>query len=56
MNNLDRQGQTDLAMGWTGIFGMYGPLKPFFDQTWKLRVIEEVKEPQGHLTIDSEIG
>ncbi|EAW35231.1 DUF1254 domain-containing protein [Lyngbya sp. PCC 8106] len=29
--------------GWTGVFRLYGPLESFFDQTWKLNDIEEVK-------------
>jgi len=29
--------------GWTGIFRLYGPLEPFFDQTWKLNDVELVK-------------
>ena len=28
--------ETDPAKGWTGIFRIYGPQQPFFDQTWKL--------------------
>ncbi len=32
--------ETDAAKGWTGIFRIYGPLEPFFDQTWKLNDLE----------------
>lgn len=32
--------ETDPAKGWTGIFRLYGPLQPFFDQTWRLNDIE----------------
>ncbi len=32
--------ETDPAKGWTGIFRLYGPLEPFFDQSWKLPDIE----------------
>jgi len=34
--------QTDPKKGWTGIFRIYGPLEPFFDQTWKLSDLEPV--------------
>lgn len=29
--------------GWSGIFRLYGPLEPFFDQSWKLNDIERVQ-------------
>ncbi len=32
--------ETDAAKGWTGIFRVYGPLEPFFEQTWKLNDLE----------------
>ncbi|MCB1489540.1 MAG: DUF1254 domain-containing protein [Bauldia sp.] len=32
--------ETDPDKGWTGIFRIYGPLEPFFDQSWKLNDIE----------------
>jgi len=32
--------ETDPAKGWTGIFRIYGPLAPFFDQSWKLNDLE----------------
>jgi len=35
--------QTDPKHGWTGIFRIYGPLEPFFDQSWKLNDIQLVK-------------
>ena len=34
--------ETDPEKGWTGIFRLYGPLEPFFDQTWKLNDIEPI--------------
>jgi len=34
--------ETDPAKGWTGIFRLYGPLEPFFDQSWKLSDLEPV--------------
>jgi len=34
--------ETDPAKGWTAIFRLYGPLEPFFDQSWKLTDIEFV--------------
>jgi len=34
--------ETDPAKGWTGIFRVYGPLEPFFDQTWKLSDLERL--------------
>lgn len=34
--------ETDPAKGWTGIFRLYGPLEPFFDQSWRLPGIERV--------------
>lgn len=34
--------ETDPAKGWTGIFRLYGPLEPFFDQSWKLPDIEQL--------------
>jgi len=34
--------ETDPAKGWTAIFRLYGPLEPFFEQTWKLSDFEEV--------------
>lgn len=35
--------ETIPGKGWTIIFRLYGPLQPFFDQTWKLNDIELVK-------------
>ena len=32
--------ETDPGKGWTGIFRIYGPLEPFFDQSWKLNDLE----------------
>ena len=29
--------------GWNAIFRLYGPLEPWFDKTWRLGEIEEVK-------------
>jgi len=40
LNNLVSHSQTDPNKGWTGIFRLDGPLKPFFDQTWKLNYVE----------------
>lgn len=34
--------ETDPAKGWTGIFRLYGPLEPFFDQSCRLPDIERV--------------
>jgi len=34
--------ETIPGKGWTAIFRLYGPLQPFFDQTWKLNDIERV--------------
>ena len=35
--------QTVPGKGWNTIFRLYGPLEPWFDKTWKLGEIEEVK-------------
>jgi hypothetical protein len=35
--------ETDRAKGWTAIFRLYGPLEPFFAQSWKLNDIESVE-------------
>jgi hypothetical protein len=35
--------KTDPAKGWTGIFRLYGPLEPFFDQSWKLNDLEPLE-------------
>jgi hypothetical protein len=35
--------QTTPGKGWFTLFRFYGPLEPFFDKTWKLGDIEEVK-------------
>ena len=35
--------ETIPGKGWTGIFRLYGPLEPFFEQTWRLNDIELVK-------------
>jgi hypothetical protein len=35
--------ETDPAKGWTTIFRLYGPLEPYYDQSWKLNDIELVK-------------
>lgn len=35
--------ETDPAKGWTAIFRVYGPLEPFFEQSWKLNDIEAVE-------------
>lgn len=35
--------ETIPGKGWTVIFCLYGPLQPFFDQTWKLNDVELVK-------------
>jgi len=34
--------ETDPDKGSTGMFRLYGPPEPFFDQTWKLDDIEPV--------------
>jgi hypothetical protein len=34
--------ETDPEKGWTGIFRLYGPLEPFFEQSWKLNDLELV--------------
>ena len=34
--------QTEPTKGWFTIFRFYGPLKPWFDRTWKLGDIEEM--------------
>lgn len=36
--------ETDPAKGWSAIFRAYGPLEPFFDQSWKLNDIELVED------------
>ena len=33
---------TDSAKGWTGIFRIYGPEQPFYDQSWKLSDLERI--------------
>jgi hypothetical protein len=35
--------QTIPGKGWNMLFRLYGPLEPWFDKTWKLSEIEEVK-------------
>jgi hypothetical protein len=35
--------QTLPGKGWNMLFRLYGPLEPWFDKTWKLNEIEEVK-------------
>jgi hypothetical protein len=35
--------QTIPGKGWFTIFRLYGPLQPWFDKTWKLPDVEEVK-------------
>jgi hypothetical protein len=35
--------ETDSAKGWTAIFRIYGPLEPFFEQSWKLNDLELVQ-------------
>jgi hypothetical protein len=35
--------QTIPGKGWFILFRLYGPLQPWFDKTWKLPDIEEVK-------------
>jgi hypothetical protein len=35
--------ETDPKKGWTAIFRLYGPLEPFFDQSWKLSDLEQTR-------------
>ena len=35
--------QTEASKGWFTLFRFYGPLKPWFDKSWKLGDIEEIK-------------
>ena len=35
--------ETDPAKGWTAIVRLYGPLEPFFDQTWKMNDFELIE-------------
>ena len=35
--------QTTPGKGWFTLFRFYGPLEPFFDQTWRPEDIVEVK-------------
>jgi hypothetical protein len=35
--------QTNPGEGWFPIFRLYGPLKPWFDKTWRPSEIEVVK-------------
>ncbi len=35
--------QTDPGKGWFPIFRLYGPLKPWFDKTWRPSEIELVR-------------
>ena len=35
--------QTIPGKGWNTLFRLYGPLEPWFDKTWKLSEIEEIK-------------
>ena len=35
--------QTEATKGWFTLFRFYGPLQPWFDKTWKLGDIEEIK-------------
>jgi len=35
--------ETIPGRGWTAISRLYGPLEPFFDQSWKLNDVELVK-------------
>ena len=35
--------ETIPGKGWTRIFRLYGPLEPFFYQSWKLNDVELVK-------------
>lgn len=35
--------QTIPGKGWNMLFRLYGPLEPWFDKTWKLNEIEQIK-------------
>ena len=35
--------QTVPGKGWFAVFRLYGPLQPWFDKTWQLNDIEQVK-------------
>ncbi len=35
--------QTVPGKGWNMLFRLYGPLEPWFEKSWKLNEIEEVK-------------